>query len=94
MKEIHLGHMVKNQSYYIQRGNNKFKAVFDGYENGKYNFKKIIRLNTPKNWCGYIGFFEYNNYNVYESQKTNIQNAMESRAVKKILMEISGTEIY
>ena len=94
MKEIHLGHLIKGQTYYIQRGNNKFKAVYDGYENVKYNFKNIIRLNTPKNWCGYIGFFEYNNYNVYESQKTNIQNAMESRAVKKILMEISGTEIY
>ena len=94
MKEIHLGDLIKDQTYYIQRGNNKFKAVYDGYENVKYNFKNIIRLNTPKNWCGYIGFFEYNNYNVYESQKTKIQTAMETRAVKKILMEITGTEIY
>ena len=94
MKEIHLGHLIKDETYYIQRGNNKFKAVYDGYENVKYNFKNIIRLNTPKNWCGYIGFFEYNNYNVYESQKTKIQTAMETRAVKKILMEITGTEIY
>ena len=94
MKEIHLGHLVKDQTYYIQRGNNKFKAVYDGYENVKYNFKKIIRLNTPTNWCGYIGFYEYNNYNVYESQKTKIQTDMESRAINKIMMEITGTEIY
>jgi hypothetical protein len=94
MKEIHLGYLVKGQTYYIQRGNNKFKAVYDGYENVKYNFKNIIRLNTPKNWCGYIGFFEYNNYNVYEPQKTKIQTAMESRAINKIMMEITGTPIY
>jgi hypothetical protein len=93
MKEIHLGHMVKDQTYYIQRGNNKFKAVFDGYEDAKYKFKKIIRLNTPKNWCGYIGFFEYNNYNVYESQKTKIQTAMETRALRHILEDITGTNI-
>ena len=94
MKQIQLGHMVKGQTYYIQRGNNKFKAVYDGYENCKYNFKKIIRLNTPINWCGYIGFFEHLNYTVYESQKTKIQTAMETRAIKTILIDITGTEIY
>lgn len=94
MKEIHLGHLVKDQTYYIQRGNNKFKAVFDGYEDAKYKFKKIIRLNTPKNWCGYIGFFEYQHYNVYESHKIKIQNDMETRAIQKIMIEITGTQIY
>lgn len=69
MKQIQLDHMVKDHTYYIQRGNKKFKAVYDGYVNCKYNFKKIIRLNTPTNWCGYIGFFEHLNYTVYESQK-------------------------
>ena len=94
MKKIQLGHIVKDEIYYIQRGNNKFKAVYDGYENGKYIFKKIIRLNTPINWCGYIGFFEHMNYTVYEFQKTKIQTAMETRAVNKILMDITGTQIY
>ena len=56
MKEIHLGHLVKGEKYYIQTQNYKFKAVYDGYGNVKYNFKNIIHLNTPKNWCGYIGF--------------------------------------
>jgi hypothetical protein len=94
MKEIHLGHMVENQLYYIQRGNNKFKAVYDRYEKNKWFFKKIIRLNTPHNWCGHIGFFEHLNYTVYESQKTKIQTEMETRAIKTILIDITGTEIY
>ena len=94
MKQIQLGHMVKGQTYYIQRGNKKFKALYDRYEKGKFHFKKIIRLNTPTNWCGYIGFFEHLNYTVYESQKTKIQIAMETRAIKTILMDVTGTEIY
>ena len=94
MKQIQLGYMIKGQTYYIQRGNKKFKAVYDGFENCKYKFKKIIRLNTPHNWCGYIGFFEHLNYTVYDSQKTKIQTAMETRAIKIILIDITGTEIY
>lgn len=96
MKPIDIIHLVEGNTYYIQRGNNKFKAVYDKYEHGKFKFKKIIRLNTPTNWCGYIGFYEYEYhlYTVYESQKTKIQTAMETRAIKKILMEITGTEIY
>uniref|UniRef100_A0A6C0D3I0 Uncharacterized protein n=1 Tax=viral metagenome TaxID=1070528 RepID=A0A6C0D3I0_9ZZZZ len=93
MKKIQLGHLVKGQTYYIQRGNNKFKAVYDGYENVKYNFKKIIRLNTPKNWCGYIGFFENMDYTIYESQKTKIQNAMETRAMNQIFINLIGTTL-
>jgi hypothetical protein len=86
--------MVKDQTYYIQRGNIKFKAVYDKYEKGKFHFKKIIRLNSPKDWCGYIGFFEHMDYTIYESQKTKIQTAMETRAIQKILMDMTGTEIY
>ena len=94
MKEIYLDHMVKDQTYYIQRGNKKFKAVYDGYQNGKFHFKKIIRLNTPTNWCGYIGFFERMTYTIYESHKTKIQTDMETRAIKTILENITGTQIY
>jgi hypothetical protein len=86
--------MVKDQTYYIQRGNIKYKAVYDKYEHGKFKFKKIIRLNTPNKWCGYIDLYEYHLYTVYEPQKTKIQTAMESRAINKIMMEITGTEIY
>ena len=94
MKKICIDYMVKDHPYYIQRGNIKLKAVFDRYENGKFKFKKIIRLNTPNKWCGYIDLYEYHLYTVYESQKTKIQTAMETRAIKKILMDVTGTEIY
>jgi hypothetical protein len=94
MKPIHLGNLVKDQTYYIQYGNNKFKAVYDRYEKNKWYFKKIIRLNTPNNWCGHIGLDVFIYYKIYESQKTKIQSAMEKRAVNKIMMEITGTEIY
>lgn len=94
MKPIDIITLVEGNIYYIQRGNNKFKAVYDKYENGKFKFKKIIRLNTPNKWCGYIDLYEYHLYTVYESQKTKIQTAMKTRAINKIMMEITGTEIY
>ena len=93
MKKIQLGHLVKGQTYYIQHRNNKFKAVYDGYGNVKYNFKNIIRLNTPKNWCGYIGFFEHMDYTIYESQKIKIQNAMEARAINQIFINLIGSPL-
>ena len=37
---------------------------------------------------------EYMYYTIYESLKTKIQSAMETRAVKQILIDITGTEIY
>lgn len=93
MKTIYLDNMIEGETYYIQTQNYKFKAVYDKYEKGKFHFKKIIRLNTPKNWCGYIGFFEYMNYTVYESQKTKIQTAMESRSMNQIFINLIGTPL-
>jgi hypothetical protein len=93
MKPINLDNLEEGHTYYIQTQNYKFKAVFDRYEKSKFYFKKIIRLNTPKDWIGYIGTYEYMYYNVYESQKTMIQTSMETRALKKILMEITGTQL-
>ena len=94
MKKIQLGHMVKDQIYYIQTQNYKFKAVYDQYSEQKFHFKKIIRLNTPKDWCGYIAVYEYMYYTIYASEKNQIQTAMETRAIQKILMNVTGTEIY
>ena len=94
MKEIHLIDLVEGNTYFIQFGNCKYKAIFDKYGRTRCYFKKIIRLNSPKDWCGYIDIYMIKYYIVYESQKTNIQTEMETRAVKKILMEITGTEIY
>jgi hypothetical protein len=94
MKPITIDNLVEGKIYYIQYGNNKFKAVYDRYEKNKWYFKKIIRLNTPNNWCGHISLDVFIYYKIYESQKTKIQTAMETRAIKTILMEITGTEIY
>jgi hypothetical protein len=94
MKSMTLDNLVKGRTYYIQYGNNKFKAVYDRYEKNKWYFKKIIRLNTPNNWCGHIGLDVFIYYTVYESQKTKIQTAMETRAINQIMVEITGTEIY
>ena len=93
MKPIYLEDLIEGCIYYIQRGNKKFKAIYDGYENGKFHFKKIIRLNTPTNWCGYIGFFEHMTYTIYESQKTKIQTAMETRAMNQIFINLIGTPL-
>jgi hypothetical protein len=94
MKPITLDNLVEGKIYYIQYGNNKFKAVYDRYEKNKWYFKKIIRLNTPNNWWGHIGLDVFIYYRIYESQKTKIQTSMETRAINKIMMEITGTEIY
>ena len=94
MKPTTLNKLEEGHTYYIQYGNNKFKAVYDRYEKNKWYFKKIIRLNTPNNWCGHIGLDVFIYYTVYESQKTKIQTAMETRAINQIMVEITGTEIY
>ena len=54
MKQINLDDLIEGETYYIQVVNYKFKAVFDRYSKQKFHFKKIIRLNTPKDWCGFI----------------------------------------
>lgn len=93
MKSIYLDNMLEGETYYIQTRNYKFKAVYDKYEKGKFYFKKIIRLNTPKNWIGYIAMHEYMYYTLYESQKTKIQSAMETRAMNQIFVNLIGTPI-
>jgi biotin-(acetyl-CoA carboxylase) ligase len=93
MKLTNLNNIVEGETYYIQTQNYKFKAVYDRYEKGKFHFKKIIRLNTPKDWIGYIGTYEYMYYTIYESQKTKIQIAMETRAINQIFINLIGTTI-
>jgi len=94
MKQFNLDNLVEGNTYYIQIQNYKFKAIYDGYSKQKFHFKKIIRLNTPKDWCGFISNYEYMYYTIYASEKKQIQTAMETRAIQKILMNITGTEIY
>ncbi len=93
MKLTNLDDVVEGHIYYIQPQNYKFKAVYDRYEKGKYYFKKIIRLNTPKDWIGYIATYEYMYYTLYESQKTKIQSAMETRAMNEIFINLIGTTL-
>ena len=90
MKKINLDDMLEGETYYIQTQNYKFKAVYNRYEKGKFHFKKIIRLNTPKDWCGYIAFHEYMYYTLYESQKIKIQADMETRCIKTIIENLLG----
>ncbi len=94
MKQINLDDLVEGETYYIQVVNYKFKAVFDKYEKGKFHFKKIIRLNTPKDWCGFIEIHEYMHYMIYEQEKIKIQSAMELRAIQQIMINVTGTPIY
>jgi hypothetical protein len=93
MKPTNLDDVVEGCTYYIQTQNYKFKAVYDRYEKGKFYFKKIIRLNTPKDWIGYIGTYEYMYYNIYEEEKTKIQTGMEARAVNQIFINLIGTPL-
>lgn len=93
MKQILLDNLVEGCTYYIQTQNYKFKAMYDKYEKGKFHFKKIIRLNTPKDWCGYIQYHEYMYYTLYESQKTKIQTSMETRAMNEIFVNLIGTTL-
>ena len=93
MKPTTLDNLEEGHTYYIQHVNYKFKAVFDRYEKSKFYFKKIIRLNTPKDWIGYIAIHEYMYYTVYHEEKLLIQRAMETRALQTILENITGTQI-
>lgn len=93
MKPLTVNNLVEGNIYYIQYGNNKFKAVYDRYEKNKWYFKKIIRLNTPNNWCGHIGADVAIYYNIYEYQKIKIQTAMETRAMNQIFINLIGTPL-
>jgi len=94
MKLTNLNKIQPGRIYYIQVQHYKFKAIYDRYEKSNYYFKKIIRLNTPENWIGHINIYEYMRYKIYEEEKTSIQQAMETRAIKTILQNITGTDIY
>jgi hypothetical protein len=93
MKPITVDNLVEGYTYFIQYGNNKFKAVYDRYEKNKWYFKKIIRLNTIHTWCGHIGTDVAVYYKIYESQKTKIQTAMETRVMNEIIINLIGTPI-
>jgi len=94
MKRVYLLDLIHGETYYIQTKHYKFKAVYDRFEKNRFYFKKIIRLNTPMDFQGYIDIYQYMHFKLYEEEKTKIQTAMETRAIKLILMEITGTEIY
>lgn len=94
MKPINLDDLVEGSTYYIQIRQHKFKAIFDKYEKSNFKFKKIIRLNTPCDWPGQINIYEYMNYKIFQEEKTKIQLSLESRAIQKILENITGTKIY
>jgi hypothetical protein len=93
MKPIAVDNLVQGDTYFIQYGNNKFKAVYDRYEKNKWYFKKIIRLNTIHTWCGHIGTDVAFYYKIYEYQKIKIQTAMEARAMNQIFINLIGTPL-
>jgi len=93
MKPTNLNKIVEGETYYVQTRNYKFKAVYDRYEKGKYYFKKIIRLNTPLTWVGYIDRYEYMHFKIYEEEKTKIQAAMEARAINQIFINLIGSPL-
>ena len=97
MKLVRLDEIIEGNTYYIEcnfRGVIiKYKAVFDYYNKNNFYFKKIIRINTPKNWIGFIAIHEYMYHCIYTEEKMSIQTKMEQRAIDQILENITGTNI-
>lgn len=99
--QVNFYQLKSNKKYIITDLNGAFyyTGIFSNYHmSGKdvANFKHVI-CNVPiKRQCGYITFsYDFGRkYYTIRSKKTEIQNAMELRALTKILTKIIGDESF
>ena len=99
--QVNFYQLKPNKKYIITDLNGAFyyTGIFSSYHMcGKdvANFKEVI-CNVPiKRQCGYVSFsYEIGRkYYTIRSKKNDIQNAMEERALTKILTKIIGDDSF
>ena len=97
-EQEHFYKLKKNTKYYIVSICD-FIGTFEEYQNEIAvfrNVEKIISTIHSNSYCGYVTFaykIERQFYKV-KSQKERIQQAMEQRAITKILRKVTGDELF
>lgn len=99
--QVNFYHLQPNKKYIITELNGIFHyvGIFDHYERAsidKVIFKKVTCINPVERSCGYITFSYQIGRRFYTivSKKKEIQQAMELRALSKILKQIIGDESF
>ncbi len=99
--QVNFYHLQRNIKYIITELNGIFHYVglFDHYEQGtidKVIFKKVTCINPIERSCGYVTFSYQIGRRFYTivSKKQEIQQAMELRALSKILKQITCDESF
>jgi len=100
-KQVNFYQLKRNTKYIITDLNGAFYYTgwFSIYlKNGKDTVQfKDVTCNVPiKRYCGYVSF-SYDigrKYYTLVSKKNEIQQAMETRAINKILKQITGDETF
>lgn len=99
--QVNFYHLQRNKRYIVTELHGIFHYVgtFDQYEKGsidKVIFKNVNCINPVERPCGYITFSYQIGRRFYTiiSKKKEIQEAMESRALSKILKQITCDETF
>lgn len=101
MEQVNFYQLKPKNKYIVSDLHGAFHYVgtFDHYRHSANDmaiFKNVICINPIKRPCGYVNF----SYNIARkfyrlvSKKKEIQQAMETRAVNKILKMITGDELF
>lgn len=99
--QVNFYHLERNKKYMITELNGIFHyvGIFDHYQKGsidKVIFKKVTCINPVERSCGYV-IFSYQigrRFYTIVSKKKEIQEAMELRALSKILKQITRDDSF
>jgi hypothetical protein len=98
-EEINCFELVYGKEYFISGAELDiiyYKGIFEGYSNNCTKFHSIEVIYPTKFFYGERAFHYYPRryYYYFVSTKNKIQNAMETRALNKILKKIIGDEYF
>lgn len=99
--QVNFYHLKQNYKYIITEiyGVFHYVGIFSHYQRGSIDiviFKNVTCINPVERSCGYVSFSYQIGRRFYTivSKKKEIQEAMESRALKKILKKITGDDLF
>lgn len=99
--QVNFYHLKKNHKYIVTEiyGVFHYVGVFSHYQRGSIDmviFKNVTCINPVERSCGYVTFSYQIGRRFYTivSKKKEIQEAMETRALKKILKKITGDDLF
>ena len=99
--QVNFFQLQKNKKYIVTEiyGIYNYVGIFSHYQPGTINiaiFKKVNCINPVERNCGYVSFSYQIGRKFYTiiSKKKEIQQAMEKRALNKLLKKITGEDLF